>query len=69
MGEKKNMCRLLVGNPEGKISLGRRRRRWIDSFKTNLFEIGVSVVDWIGLTQDRFRWRALVDGVMNLRVP
>jgi hypothetical protein len=68
-GEKRNVCRLLVGKPEGKRPLGRPRRRWIDNIKMDLSEIGVSVVDWIGLAQDRYRWRALVNSVMNLRVP
>jgi hypothetical protein len=58
-----------VGKPEGKRSLGRLRRRLIDNIKMDLFELGVSVVDWIGLTQDRYRWGALVNSVMNLRVP
>jgi hypothetical protein len=69
MGEKRNANRLLVGKPEGKIPLGRPRRRWIDDIKMDLLEIGVSVVDWIGLAQDRYRWRALVNSVINLRVP
>jgi hypothetical protein len=69
MGEKRNVYRLLVGKPEGKRPLGRPRRRWIDSSKLDLLEIGVSVVDWIGLAQDRYRWRALVNSVLNLRVP
>jgi hypothetical protein len=69
MGEKKNMYRLLVGKPEGKRPLGRPRCRWIDNIEMDLSEIGVSVVDWIGLAQDRYRWRALVNSVMNLRVP
>jgi hypothetical protein len=60
------MCRLLVGKPEGKRSLG---RRWIDNIKMDLLERGVSVVDWIGLAQYRYRLRALVNAVMNLRVP
>jgi hypothetical protein len=59
----------LVGKPEGKRPLGRPRCRWIDNIKMDLLEIGVSVVDWIGVAQDRDRWRALVDSVMNLRVP
>jgi hypothetical protein len=54
---------------EGKRSLGRPRRRWIDNIKMDLLEIGVSVVDWIGLAQDRYRWRACVNSVMNLLVP
>jgi hypothetical protein len=61
--------RLLVGKPERKRPLGRPRRRWIDNFKTDLLEIGLNVVDWIGLAQDRYRWRALVNSLMNLRVP
>jgi hypothetical protein len=69
MGEKRNVYRLLVGKPERKRSLGRPRRRWIDNIKMDLLEIGVNVVDWIGLAQDRYRWRALVSSVMNLRVP
>jgi hypothetical protein len=63
MGEK----RLLVGNPERKRPLGRPRRRWIDNIKMGLLEIGLSVADWIGLAQNRHRWRALVNSVMNLR--
>jgi hypothetical protein len=69
MGEKRNVYRLLVGKPEGKRPLGRSRRRWIDSNKMGLLEIGLNVVDWIGLAQDRYRWRALINSVMNLRVP
>jgi hypothetical protein len=61
--------RLLVGKPEGKRPLGRPRRRWIDNIKMDLLEIGVSVVDLNGLAQDRYRWRALVNWVLNLRVP
>jgi hypothetical protein len=61
--------RLLVGKPEGKRPLGRPRCRWIDNIKKDLLEIGLSVVDWIGLAQNRYRWRALVNAVMNLRVP
>jgi hypothetical protein len=61
--------RLLVGKPEGKRPLGRPRRKWIDKIKLDLLEIGLRVVDWIGLAQDRDRWRALVNSVMNLWVP
>jgi hypothetical protein len=69
MGEKRNVYRLLVGKSEGKRPLGRPRRRWIDNIKLDLLEIGLSVVDWIGLAQDSYRWRAVVNSVMNLRVP
>jgi hypothetical protein len=69
MGEKRDMYRLLVGNPEGKRPLGRPRRRRIDNIKMDRLEIELSVVDWIGLAQDRYRWRGLVNSVMNLRVP
>jgi hypothetical protein len=68
MGEKRNVYRLLLGKPEGKRPLGRPRCRWIDNIKMDLLEIGVNVVDWIGLAQDRYRCRALVNSVMNLRV-
>jgi hypothetical protein len=68
MGEKGNVYRLLVGKPEGKRPLGRPIRRWMDNIKMDLLEIGLSIVDWIGLAQDRYRWRALVNSVMNLRV-
>jgi hypothetical protein len=68
MGEMRNVYSLLVGKPEGKRPLGRPRRRWIDNIKMDLLEIGVSVVDWNGLVQDKYRWRALVNVVMNLRV-
>jgi hypothetical protein len=63
------VLRLLVRKPEGKRPLGRSRRRWIDNIKMDLLEIGLSVVNWIGLAQDRYRWRALVNSVMNLGVP
>jgi hypothetical protein len=69
MGEKRNVYMLLVGKPEGKKPLGRPRRRWIDNIKKDLLERGLNVVDWIGLAQDRYRWRALVNSVMNLWVP
>jgi hypothetical protein len=68
-GGKKNVYRLLVGKPEGKRPLGRSRHRWIDDIKMDLLEIGLSVVDWIGLAQDRYSWRVLVKAVMNLQVP
>jgi hypothetical protein len=69
MGENRNVHRLLVGKPEGKRPLGRQRSRWIDNLKMDLLETGLSVVDWIVLAQDRYRWRALVNSVMNLWVP
>jgi hypothetical protein len=69
MGDKRNMYRFLAGKPEGKRPLGRPRYRWIDNIKMGLLEIGLSVVDWIGLAQDRYRWRGPVYAVMNLRVP
>jgi hypothetical protein len=69
MGEMWNVYRLLVGKPEGKRPLGRSRHSWIDNIKMDFSEIGLSVVDWIGLAQDRYSWRALVNSVMNLRVP
>jgi hypothetical protein len=69
MGEKRNMYGLLVGKPEGKRPLGRPRCRWIDNIKMDLLEIELGVVGWIGLAQDRYRWRALVNVVVNLRVP
>jgi hypothetical protein len=69
MGEKRNVYRLLVEKPEGNKPLGRPRRRWMDNIKMDLLEIGVSVVDLIGLAQWIYRWRGLVNAVMNLRVP
>jgi hypothetical protein len=69
MGEMRNVYRLFVGKPEGKRLLGRPRHRWIGNIKKDLLEIELGVVDWIGLAQDRYRWRALVNSVMNLLVP
>jgi hypothetical protein len=60
---------LLVGKSEGKRPLGRPRRKLVNNIKMDLGEVGWSDVDWIGLAQDRIRWRALVSAVMNLRVP
>jgi hypothetical protein len=68
MGEKRNAYRLLVGKPEAKRPLGRPRRRWVDNIKMDLLEIVWGGVDWIGLVQDRDKWRVLVNAVMNLRV-
>jgi hypothetical protein len=69
MGEKRNVYRLLVGKPEGKRPLGRPRRKWMDIIRMHLGEVGLGDVDWISLAQDRNRWRALVNLVLNLRVP
>jgi hypothetical protein len=69
MGETRNAYRLLVGKLEGKRPLGRPRRMWVDNIRMDLGEVGWSDVDWIGLVQDRNRCRALVDSVLNLRVP
>jgi hypothetical protein len=69
MGEKRSAYRILVGKPDGKRPLGRRRRRWEDNIKKDLREIGWGDMDWIDLTQDRDQWRTLVNTVMGLRVP
>jgi hypothetical protein len=58
MEEKRNAYRLLAGNPEGERPLGRPRRRWVDNIRMYLGEVGWGDVDWIGLAQDRNRWRA-----------
>jgi hypothetical protein len=68
-GEKWNTFRLLVGNPEEKRPLGRPRRRWVGNIRMDLGEVGWGNVDWIVLAQDKNRWRALVNSVLNLRVP
>jgi hypothetical protein len=69
MGEEREVYRVLVGKPEGKSPLGRPRRRWVDYIRMNLQEVGCGYMDWIGLAQDRERWRTLVSAAMNLRVP
>jgi hypothetical protein len=69
MGEKRNTYRLLAGKPEGDRPLGRPRRKWVNNIKMDFLEIGWGGVDWIGLGQDRDKCRALVNAVMNLRVP
>jgi hypothetical protein len=69
MGEKRNAYSLLVGKPEGKRPLGRPRCRWVDNIRMDLGEVGWGDVDWIGLAQDRNRWSALVNSVLNLCVP
>jgi hypothetical protein len=69
MGEKRNACRLLVGKPKGKRPQGRPRRRWVNNIRMDLGEVGWDDVDWIGLAKNRNRRRALVNSVLNLRVP
>ena len=68
MGEEREAYRVLVGKPEGKRPLGRPRSRLVDIIRMDLQEVGCGHVDWIGLAQDRDRWRKLVNTVMNLRV-
>jgi hypothetical protein len=67
--EKRNVCMLLEGKPEGKRPLRRPKCRWVDNIKMDLREVGWGDVDWIDLTQDRNKWRALVNAVMDLGVP
>ena len=69
IGEERRVYRVLVGKPEGKRPLGRPRRKWVDNITMDLQEVGCGHVDWIGLAQDRDRWRTLVSAVMNLQVP
>jgi len=69
MGKERGVYWVLVGKPEGKRLLGRPRRRWVDNIRVDLQEMGCGYMDWIGLAQDRDRWRTLVSAVMNLRVP
>jgi hypothetical protein len=69
MGEKRNVYRLLVGESKGKRPLGRPRRRWMNNIQIDLLEIWLNVLDWIGFAQDMYSLRALVNSVMNLRVP
>jgi hypothetical protein len=68
-GEGRGVYRVLVGKPEGKRPLGRLRHRWEDNVRMELQEVGCGCEDWIGLAQDRDRWRALVSAARNLRVP
>jgi predicted small integral membrane protein len=67
-GKKRKVYRLLVGKQEGRRPVGRPRCRWLDNIRMGLVEAGWGDVDWIGLVQDRDRWRALVNSVLNLRV-
>jgi len=69
MRERSGVYRVVVGKPEGKRPLGRPRPRWEDNIKMDLQEVGRGSMDWNELAQDRDRWRALVNAVMNLRVP
>jgi len=68
-GEERRVYRVLVGKPEGRRPLGRARRRWVDNIRMDLQDVGCGYVDWIGLAQDRDKWRTLVSAVMNLLVP
>jgi len=68
-GEERGVYRVLVGKPEGKRPLGRPRRRWVDNIRMDLQEVECGYMGWIGLAQDRDRWRTLVSAVMNIRVP
>jgi len=69
LGERREVYRVLVGKSEGKRSFGKSRSRWEDNIKMDLQEVGCEGMDWIDLAQDRDRWRALVNAVMNIRVP
>jgi hypothetical protein len=69
MKARRNAYRIFVGNPEGRRPLGRPRCRWVDNIKMGLREIGLDGINWIDLAQDRDQWRALVNTIMNLRIP
>ena len=68
MGEERGVYKVLMGKPDGRRPLGRPRRRWADSIRMDLQEVGCGYMDWIGLAQDRDRWRTLMGAVMNLLV-
>jgi hypothetical protein len=69
MEEKSNTYRLLVGKPEGRKPLGKQKRSWVNNIRMDLVEVGWGDVDWIGLAEDRDRWRSLVNSVLSLLVP
>jgi hypothetical protein len=69
MGEKMNAYRLLVGKQEGRRPLGKQRRRWVDTIRMDVVEVGWGDLDWIRMAQDRDRWRDLVNSALNLRLP
>jgi len=69
MGERRSVYRVFVGKPEGKRAHRRPRFRWENNIKMDFQEVGYGAVEWIDLAQDRDRWQALVNAVMNLRVP
>jgi hypothetical protein len=69
MGEERGVYRVLVGKPEGKKTLGRPKRRWVDNIRMDLQQVGCGYMDCIGLAQDKYRWWTLVSAVINIRVP
>jgi len=68
-GLGEGVYRVFLGKPEGRRPVGRPRRRWVDNIRIDLQEVGCGYMDWIGLAQDRDRWRTLVSAVMNLGFP